>query len=373
MECTDCKAINPDNKNYCGECGAALKLTAPIEAPDLRARIQAVLRQELKDQKLVEAEVAEAVVARLTNWAKLFGFVAGIPLALLLLVLGALGVKKYTDLWSLVDAAQNKIKPVVESARVQTEQLKPVLESAKSQTEQLKQRSDDVQKRLADLEPQLDNIKTTSDRLTGYEKQVDEKFASLQKGLDQRLSNIQNDVGEVKKAVTAPGKERWPVKTGQDVSRNLVAPTPVTTTVEGLNALPRPAELSQQTGTDQDKRICPVECTVYTVEATITSVKLELDGDYHMVLQGASGQTMVAEIPTPTNVFIGDSPWITKIAAARSEVYHRIDSGSLMGRNISARARLSGVGFFDFFHGQAGMAPNGLELHPVLGIEFLQQ
>jgi hypothetical protein len=27
---------------------------------------------------------------------------------------------------------------------------------------------------------------------------------------------------------------------------------------------------------------------------------------------------------------------------------------------------VTGVGFFDAMHGQAGVAPNGIELHPVL-------
>jgi hypothetical protein len=29
-------------------------------------------------------------------------------------------------------------------------------------------------------------------------------------------------------------------------------------------------------------------------------------------------------------------------------------------------ARVTGVAFFDFFHGQTGVAPNAIELHPVL-------
>jgi hypothetical protein len=33
--------------------------------------------------------------------------------------------------------------------------------------------------------------------------------------------------------------------------------------------------------------------------------------------------------------------------------------------------RVTGVGFFDFLHGQTGVAPNGIELHPVLKIEFV--
>ena len=31
---------------------------------------------------------------------------------------------------------------------------------------------------------------------------------------------------------------------------------------------------------------------------------------------------------------------------------------------------VTGVGFFDFLHGQTGAAPNGIELHPVLKIEL---
>jgi hypothetical protein len=30
-------------------------------------------------------------------------------------------------------------------------------------------------------------------------------------------------------------------------------------------------------------------------------------------------------------------------------------------------ATITGVGFFDFDHGQTGVAPNAIELHPVLG------
>jgi len=35
------------------------------------------------------------------------------------------------------------------------------------------------------------------------------------------------------------------------------------------------------------------------------------------------------------------------------------------------RARITGVGFFDRAHGATGAAPNVIELHPVLKIEWL--
>ena len=34
--------------------------------------------------------------------------------------------------------------------------------------------------------------------------------------------------------------------------------------------------------------------------------------------------------------------------------------------NLSGRATVTGVGFFDIPHGQTGVAPNAIELHPVL-------
>ena len=35
--------------------------------------------------------------------------------------------------------------------------------------------------------------------------------------------------------------------------------------------------------------------------------------------------------------------------------------------DLRGTATITGVGFFDFDHGQAGVAPNAIELHPVLG------
>jgi hypothetical protein len=38
---------------------------------------------------------------------------------------------------------------------------------------------------------------------------------------------------------------------------------------------------------------------------------------------------------------------------------------------ICTRANVTGVAFFDFIHGQTGVAPNGIELHPVLAFRCL--
>jgi len=39
-------------------------------------------------------------------------------------------------------------------------------------------------------------------------------------------------------------------------------------------------------------------------------------------------------------------------------------------QNPAATVTVVGVGFFDILHGQTGVAPNAIELHPVLQICF---
>jgi hypothetical protein len=40
---------------------------------------------------------------------------------------------------------------------------------------------------------------------------------------------------------------------------------------------------------------------------------------------------------------------------------------------LCARASVTGVAFFDFNHGQTGVAPNAIELHPVLRFRCLSR
>jgi hypothetical protein len=134
-------------------------------------------------------------------------------------------------------------------------------------------------------------------------------------------------------AALKPGVERWPVKTGQDPDRVLVGKNIidgqdlgagiVPATVEELISAPRPADMpdpKQLYNAYQSHRAAPVETTIWRLDVTITAMKLEADGDYHLVLQGASGETMIGEVPTPTVTFIGDSPWLANIQAARQAV-----------------------------------------------------
>lgn len=163
------------------------------------------------------------------------------------------------------------------------------------------------------------------------------------------------------------GVERWSVKTGTDADAHSVGlSNPQTTTIAQLIALspPHPIPINS--------RVAPTETTVFVVNATLTDYKLEGgahgDSDYHLVLQDDQGNTMVAEIPSPSCVADG-SPFSAQIASARAKFDSQFTAGSSF-QTADIPVQVTGVGFFDFAHGQHGAAPNVIELHPVLDIVF---
>jgi Putative Ig domain len=63
------------------------------------------------------------------------------------------------------------------------------------------------------------------------------------------------------------------------------------------------------------------------------------------------------------------SPLLPGIQKARAEFDAKYaPTGSFQTVNVPVT--VAGVGFFDFLHGQTGVAPNGIELHAVLDIQF---
>jgi hypothetical protein len=103
----------------------------------------------------------------------------------------------------------------------------------------------------------------------------------------------------------------------------------------------------------------PFERHIYSVTAAITLVRPEDDGDFHLVLQDAAGRTMIAESPMASCDNTAMPHRQRQMARARAQV------------RLCARASVTGVAFFDFYHGQTGVAPNAIELHPVLAFRCL--
>ena len=165
---------------------------------------------------------------------------------------------------------------------------------------------------------------------------------------------------------TGPGlcihSKNWRYKVGRDAEARGISLVPIPTTIDALLAEPhveRPTDGS---------RIAPVELRTFVIrDVALDGFQRAPDGDVHMVIADAHGHTMIIEA-TPPFCTDEDSPWRAQIAAVRRVVDAEIPM-ALVGwkkRTLS----LAGVGYFDSRHGQFGVAPNGVELHPILSICF---
>lgn len=159
------------------------------------------------------------------------------------------------------------------------------------------------------------------------------------------------------------GVERWAVKTGTDADAGLVNLNSTTpTTIANLASLARPASLPD------NSRIAPTETTVWVINATLREYVRAYDSDYHMVLTDDFGRTMIAEIPSPNCVGAG-SPFAAAIARARTQ-FEAVFTPASYFQTANVPVQITGVGFFDYLEGQQGVAPNGIELHPIIDIKF---
>lgn len=164
------------------------------------------------------------------------------------------------------------------------------------------------------------------------------------------------------------GRERWCQKTLADNLAGQVVFTPVGTTIKELNELPEHCE-----GGDLDfPRRVGTERTVYEVEGVIDVVKREDDRDFHIVLLDPDDPEwhMVVEVVDPTCPGAKVSDHKAHMKAARDAFFDALGDGNYDSL-VGAKVKVRGVGLYDRWHGQTGMAENCLELHPVIHFEVI--
>src|SRR5258708_37569863 len=87
-----------------------------------------------------------------------------------------------------------------------------------------------------------------------------------------------------------------------------------------------------------------------------------------MVVEDDGGRSMIGEIPGPGCIGPG-SPFAAGIAHGRAQ-FDAMFTATTTFQNANVPVQITGVGFFDHFEGQEGIAPNGIELHPIIDISF---
>lgn len=158
---------------------------------------------------------------------------------------------------------------------------------------------------------------------------------------------------------TGCGVERWAVKTLTDPGATRVAPAPQDATIAGLGGIAPPQ--------DPTDRVAPTETTVFRLsDVQLTAFKQEDDSDIHVALTDGRGHTMIAELPSPSCDTTAPPALRDRMAAARAAFVAACGPPTGSYKTLTGTATLTGVGFFDRIHGQRGVAPNGIELHPVL-------
>ena len=158
------------------------------------------------------------------------------------------------------------------------------------------------------------------------------------------------------------GTERWSQKVLVDAAVNTINFTPISTTVASLVNIVTPTPSTSM------PRYAGVEDKTYQFTCNITIKKAETDNDYHLVLSDGT-HTLIGEIPDPACSAAAGSAYVSQYTAARNFIDTYIGSGTYSSVNIPL-VEVYGVAFVDPPHGQTGAAPNNLEIHPILKINF---
>ncbi len=163
-------------------------------------------------------------------------------------------------------------------------------------------------------------------------------------------------------AAASCGVWRWDVKTLSDPDRRGVDFDAQRARIDHLRKLDPPSSLSTDT-----PRLDGIEKQVLSVRAQVITATIEDDSDIHLVIatRGERRHTMIVEFPLAACV--AKQFKRTQMTRARNAMLAAcgpISSSSFT--DLNGKVRISGVGFWDEIHGQTGVAPNGIELHPVL-------
>jgi hypothetical protein len=177
------------------------------------------------------------------------------------------------------------------------------------------------------------------------------------------------------RALLCGGDHRWDVKTLSDTpGADLVRyDMPKRHTIEYLTGRVDP-HVGAHTARDPDKK--HVELTIYRlIGVQVVNARIEEDADIHLVIADKYDRKMIVEFPNTLCKGATDSTHKDEMKQARDDFATlcgvptwRTRTTKANPRDLTGTAALEGVGFFDLAHGtpQVGVAPNNIEIHPVL-------
>src|ERR1700756_4787574 len=111
----------------------------------------------------------------------------------------------------------------------------------------------------------------------------------------------------------------------------------------------------------------PKEYWTYEVTALLIGYKLEADQDFHIVLADPKDktETMIVEIISPNCTKDPRLKAMSGKLRSQFEDMYGVPTSRFYVLKPPPLVTVTGIFFFDFLHGQRGVAKNGVELHPV--------
>jgi hypothetical protein len=157
------------------------------------------------------------------------------------------------------------------------------------------------------------------------------------------------------------GVERWAVKTLTDPAANQVNLTPQDSSIADLVTIAPPVSPTDRVG--------PTETSTFRISGTVIFAKAEADGDYHLGLADAQGNTMIAESSDP-KCAAGSLvlKQMEEVRASLDAKFPGLAQGQVLKPGV--QVTVTGVGFFDRRHGQTAVAPNAIEIHPITAMSY---
>lgn len=163
------------------------------------------------------------------------------------------------------------------------------------------------------------------------------------------------------------GVSRWDVKTLTDKDASLINKKAIHTTITDLIKFDPGKSIRLKTPR------FGIEFNTYEITCKIKYWIREDDGDLHLVLVDVkdSTKTMIGEIPNLScdSIAVKTNKNNKNFVSAEQEFLKYALKKHMVKDGVY---QVKGIGFFDKKHGQKGLAPNGIEIHPILKIRKIK-
>ncbi|MGC9994617.1 MAG: hypothetical protein ABSE79_04795 [Terriglobia bacterium] len=198
MNCPRCNAPSVEGKNYCADCGTPLDAQTKQLETLVKAQVDEIIRERFKDQNVVEVETSQAIVERLSGWAKLFAFFVGVPIGLCLIWLSIAGFEKLSDFKNLIARVEGQVIPKIEQAKADSEQAQKIAADAKTKAEGAEKTIEDVttqvKKQLGSATEITKSVHALSERVSDLEKQTSTQMKDSSRRIDERVAELDRKI-----------------------------------------------------------------------------------------------------------------------------------------------------------------------------------